>query len=52
MTELEPCPCDECGVDCDYWDRQYCWAYCRWYYGDTEPPCEFCGQHLTKEHRK
>lgn len=38
----EPCPCDECGVDCDYWDRQYCWAYCRWYYGDTEPPCEDC----------
>lgn len=38
----EPCPCDECSVDCDYWTSQYCCTYCRWYYGDTEPPCEIC----------
>jgi len=38
----EPCPCDECGVDCDYWDSKYCCTYCRWCYGDKEPPCEIC----------
>lgn len=21
---------------------KYCCTYCRWYYGDIEPPCEDC----------
>lgn len=36
-----PCPCDDCVMDCDAWDSQFCCIYCHWYYGD-DPPCEDC----------
>ena len=38
----EPCPCDNCVMDCDIWDSSHCCIYCEWLYGDGCTPCDTC----------
>ena len=41
--EDDDCPCNTCGMDCDYWDARYCCTLCIWEHGGEEPPwCEDC----------
>ena len=42
MIDDEPCPCDDCDMNCDQWDSRYCCDYCRWLSGDLEPDCVDC----------
>lgn len=38
----EPCPCEDCVMDCDIWDSSHCCIYCEWLYGDGCTPCDTC----------
>lgn len=52
MTENingEPWPCDDCGLDCDFWEMQACCTLCEWEAGTNDSEILGCADCTAKE---